>query len=154
MSTQQNATDCRDIRDNAQDTFNIVSTIYYYANGVWALLLVVLMWVSLSLCQAIITMPIAQRSKESNIPLWLTLPIIGCFLAGYILVFTRTSIEEYVPDVRWVALVFFVSGKKFHPCCIVVNESISLIHCACDILRGVVRTGCISGNSHQVLQSP
>jgi len=77
-----NAMDCTIIRDAAQTKFVGLSYVFFTANGVWALLLVALMYVTLCVLQGIISLPIVQRSKESNIPLWLTFPIAGCFLIG------------------------------------------------------------------------
>lgn len=82
-----NSLDCREIRDSAQTLFEGFSYVFFTANGVWGLLLVALMYVTLSVLQGIISLPIVQRSKESNIPLWLTFPIAGCFLIGVILLY-------------------------------------------------------------------
>ena len=82
-----NALDCRSIRDSAQTLFEGFSYVFFTANGVWGLLLVTLMYVTLSVLQGIISLPIVQRSKESNIPLWLTFPVAGCFLIGVILLY-------------------------------------------------------------------
>ena len=85
---------CTEIRDSAQDKWIVTTRTFYTANGIWALLLVVVMWTSLNVLQAIITLPIVQRSKESNIPLWLTFPIAGCFIVGYFLHYSETSVTE------------------------------------------------------------
>ena len=82
-----NALDCRDIRDRAQDLFDRFSNVFFPANCAWALILVALMFVTLSMLQGIISLPIVQRSKESNIPLWLTFPIAGSFLIGVIILY-------------------------------------------------------------------
>lgn len=63
-----NETNCEVIRDDAQSQYNLTSQIFYLSNFIWALILVVLMWITLNILQAIITLPIVQRSKESNIP--------------------------------------------------------------------------------------
>ena len=89
-----NQTNCEEIRDEAQREYNLTSRTFYTVNGIWALLLVVIMWTTLNVLQAIITLPIVQRSKESNIPLWLTFPIIGCFTVGYLLHYSQTSVTE------------------------------------------------------------
>jgi hypothetical protein len=82
-----NAIDCSEIRDAAQARFERFSYIFFTFNGVWALLLVGLMYVTLCILQDIISLPIVQRSKEANIPLWLTFPIGGCFLIGSIILY-------------------------------------------------------------------
>merc|ERR1712129_645586 len=53
-----NNTDCKGIKDEAQDKYTLASTSFYTMNGIWVLFLVVLMWVTLSVLQAIITLPI------------------------------------------------------------------------------------------------
>jgi len=106
-------TDCMAIKTDAQRRYNLTSTVLFAANGVWAGLLVLLMWVILNLLQAIITLPIVQRSKEGNIPLWLTVPIVGCYTIGYYLWAPSTSVEDIVSDIYWIAVVFFVDGGLF-----------------------------------------
>jgi len=111
--TRSNATYCRDIREGSQTEYNVASYVFYTANGIWALLLVVLIWVTLCVLQAIITLPIVQRSKESNIPLWLTFPIIGCYSIGYLLLYSESSVTSEFQDVYWIGLAYFLSGGAF-----------------------------------------
>lgn len=108
-----NATDCEDIRDRAQYEFVVAHYIYFTVNGIGALILAALMWVTLNVLQAIITLPIVQRSKESNIPLWLTFPIIGSYMIGYVLLFSETSIDEVLEDFKWMGITYMVSGGSF-----------------------------------------
>jgi len=108
-----NATDCKDIREEAQYDFVVANYFYFALNGIWALILAVLMWVTLNVLQEIITLPIVQRSKESNIPLWLTFPIIGSYTIGYVLLFSETSIDEVLDDIRWIGITYMVSGGSF-----------------------------------------
>lgn len=108
-----NSTYCQDIRDESQDEYNVASRIFYTANAIWALVLVLLIWVTLCVLQGIITLPIVQRSKESNIPLWLTFPIVGCYSIGYLLIYSESSFEQSVQDVYWIGLAYFVSGGAF-----------------------------------------
>ena len=61
-----NNTSCRGIRDEAQDDYNVSARLIYTSSAIWALFLVVIMWTALCLLQAIITMPIVQRSKGEN----------------------------------------------------------------------------------------
>ena len=111
--TKANETYCGDIRDEAQANYNVGSRFFYTAAGIWALVLVVLIWVTLSVLQAVITMPIVQRSKESNIPLWLTFPIIGCYSVGYLLLYSETSVTSEFQDAYWIGLAYFLSGGSF-----------------------------------------
>ncbi|KAL7537067.1 hypothetical protein ACHAWF_005649 [Thalassiosira exigua] len=108
-----NATNCKEIRDNAQGNYNVTARAAHTVNAIWALLLVIIMWTTLCVLQAVITLPIVQRSKESNIPLWLTLPTAGCYFVGYLLHFAEGSVTEEVQDMYWIALTYFVSGGAF-----------------------------------------
>jgi hypothetical protein len=108
-----NATDCTAIRDSAQGIYVVSSQIFYTAVAIWACGLVLLLWLTLCILQAIITLPIVQRSKESNIPLWLTFPIIGCYTIGYLLFSSQTALTYELQDVYWIALVYLLSGGAF-----------------------------------------
>jgi hypothetical protein len=112
-----NATNCEEIRDDAQAKYNTFSRLFYTSNGIWACFLVVLIWCTLCILQAIITVPIVQRSKESNIPLWLTLPIVGCYTAGYFLGFYlkehKTNAIEELNDIYWISVAYIISGGAF-----------------------------------------
>ena len=108
-----NATDCTAIRDSAQGKYVVSSQIFYTSVGIWACGLVLLLSLTLCILQAIITLPIVQRSKESNIPLWLTFPIIGCYTIGYLLFSSQTALTYELQDVYWIALVYLLSGGAF-----------------------------------------
>ena len=112
-----NATNCTQIRDDAQARYNRFSRVFYTSYGIWACFLLALMWCTLCVLQAIITVPIVQRSKESNIPLWLTLPIVGCFTVGYFLGFYLDAYKadalEYLEDIYWISVAYLISGGAF-----------------------------------------
>lgn len=105
------ATDCTSIRNSAQNLSNVVSQIYYTCNGIWAILQVVLMWTTLCVLQAIITAPLVQRSRESNIPLWLSLPIVGCYTLGILLILSPWTTE--VRDLYVIAITYVLCGGAF-----------------------------------------
>lgn len=105
--------DCVAIRDDAQNRYNVASKLLFTANGIWAALLLVLVWVIINLLQAVITLPIVIRSKEGNIPLWLTVPIVGCYAAGFLLVASDTSVVDSFTDIRWIAMMFIGDGALF-----------------------------------------
>lgn len=69
------------------------------------------MWTTLSVLQAIITAPLVQRSRESNIPLWLSLPIVGCYTLGIILLLSPWTTE--VRDLHVIAITYVVCGCAF-----------------------------------------
>jgi hypothetical protein len=133
-----NATNCSQVRDDAQAKYNTFSRIFYTSNGIWACFLVALLWCILCILQAIITVPIVQRSKESNIPLWLTLPIVGCYTTGYFLGFYlkayKTNAFEHLDDINWISLAYLISGGAFT----LAGESIGF-HTAYTLCRFVMR---------------
>jgi hypothetical protein len=108
-----NSTNCTEIRDDAQGKYVVSSQILYTSIGIWACCLALLLWLTLCILQAIITLPIVQRSKESNIPLWLTFPIIGSYTIGYLLFTSQAAVTYQLQDVYWIALVYLLSGGAF-----------------------------------------
>ena len=108
-----NRTNCSEIRDSAQGKYVVSSQIFYTAIGIYACCLAMLLWLTLGILQAIITLPIVQRSKESNIPLWLTFPIVGCYTIGYLLFSSQSALTYELQDVYWIALVYLLSGGAF-----------------------------------------
>lgn len=159
-----NQTNCEEIRQSAQQKWNTwgrtvslkglpgeldpnVSDSYhpfgftpqfYTCNGIWGLFVVVLLWVTLCILQAIISLPIVQRSKESNIPLWvsnetrarmyafllntgthdgfdfqLSVPIAGSYAIGYVLLEAETSVTAELREVALMAFTYIGSGSGF-----------------------------------------
>uniref|UniRef100_A0A7S1YXR5 Uncharacterized protein n=1 Tax=Trieres chinensis TaxID=1514140 RepID=A0A7S1YXR5_TRICV len=110
-----NATDCSDIRSEAQQKMTTTSYIFVTGNGIWGVLLILLLFLALTLLEGIITAPIVQSSKETNIPAWLTLPIIGCLAGGSVLLFSPSSALSDGADsgVFWVGLVYMVASGMF-----------------------------------------
>ena len=127
-----NATNCTQIRDDAQARYNRFSRVFYTSNGIWACFLLALMWCTLCVLQAIITMPIVQRSKESNIPLWLTFPIVGCFTVGYFLGFYLDAYKadalEYLEEIYWISVAYLILGGAFT----LSGESMGISYCCAD----------------------
>lgn len=69
------------------------------------------MWTTLCVLQAIITAPLVQRSRESNIPLWLSLPIVGCYTLGILLILSPWTTE--VRDLYVIAITYVLCGGAF-----------------------------------------
>ena len=68
---------CEQVRKGTETQMKRVSYTYFTMNGVWGLLLCVVMILAMNVQEGIVTKPIVQRSKEGNVPLWLTLPSVG-----------------------------------------------------------------------------
>jgi hypothetical protein len=108
-----NATDCKDIRDTATHLMESNSYFFIYSNSILGAVLIILLLLSLGLLEGIISAPIVQRSKESNISLWLTLPILGCFGGGAALLFAPQSLISNDPGLFWIGLCYLVTGATF-----------------------------------------
>jgi len=110
-----NATDCLQIKTDAQMEMSTVSYIFLTANAVWGLVLVVLLWLALTMLEGIITPPIVQSSKQANIPAWLTLPFLGCLAGGATLLFAPSSAvgNETGSEVFWIGVAYMASGGCF-----------------------------------------
>uniref|UniRef100_A0A7S2EB04 Uncharacterized protein n=2 Tax=Ditylum brightwellii TaxID=49249 RepID=A0A7S2EB04_9STRA len=113
-----NDTDCEDIREDAQAEAGALGVVFYTANLIWAILLILLLLMTMNVLQGIITPPIVQASKAANIPAWLTLPIAGCLSLGLGLIFSSpftltTPSDESIGSVNWLGTGYLVAGGTF-----------------------------------------
>ena len=109
------AEDCEQIRAAATKAMSGASYSFFYINAIIGGVLVILLLLSLGLLEGIISAPIVQRSKETNIPLWLMLPCIGCFSCGCVLLFSPQSLlsNERGSSTYWIGTCFMLSGVTF-----------------------------------------
>ncbi len=64
--------------------------------------------------ERIISKPIVQKSRESNVPAWLTLPTIGCVGVGVILLYSNTSVlRKGDSNSSWIAFIYLITGGLF-----------------------------------------
>ncbi len=111
-----NATDCDSIRGSAVDKMQSLSYFFIYSNSIMGAVLIILLLLSLGLLEGIISPNLVQRSKESNISLWLTLPIVGCFCGGSALLFAPQSLISNGTSYNglfWIGLCYLVTGFFF-----------------------------------------
>jgi len=112
-----NETDtCEAIRDSAENKMQNMSYFFFYINAIVGGILVILLLLSLGLLESIISAPIVQRSKETNIPLWLTFPIIFCFATGTTLMFNNSSLvnsDSGSKSLNWIGVCYILSGATF-----------------------------------------
>mmetsp|Transcript_28886 Transcript_28886/g.40510 ORF Transcript_28886/g.40510 Transcript_28886/m.40510 type:complete len:282 (+) Transcript_28886:3-848(+) len=110
-----NTTKCSDIRNNAQIEMEKMSYVFYLANGVWGILLCVLLVLAIHTLERIISKPIVQQSRQANIPGWLTVPTLGSFFSGYVLLFSSSSAlsSETNNEVFMVGLGFLICCGLF-----------------------------------------
>ena len=113
--TNYNATDCETIRKKAMSEMVSKSYFFLYSNAIGGAVLIILLLLALGLLEGIISAPIVQRSKESNISLWLIFPIVGCF-GGY-LAFTYTPrtllSHESGANLNFIGICYLVTGVTF-----------------------------------------
>jgi uncharacterized membrane protein YidH (DUF202 family) len=112
-----NATDCSDIRDTAEsDMFASMLRFYTFLAGWSSAVLFVIMLIVNSL-ERIITKPIVQKARESNVPLWLSLPSITNMLVGSVLLFSQSSLLNSQSgsgsESSWIGIVYLVTGGLF-----------------------------------------
>jgi len=112
-----NTSDCDlEIREKAVTRMSGISYFFFVASAIGGLVLVALLVLALFLLQRIISEPIVKSSKEANIPLWLTFPIICCFLGGYFFLFSIDSIlgsSSHIQTVHWIGICYMVSAGAF-----------------------------------------
>jgi hypothetical protein len=107
--------DCASLRSNAIDETSRVSYFFFYLNAILGGVLVILLLLSLGLLEGLISAPIVQRSKETNVPLWLTFPIIFCFGGGFVLLFSPQSFvnDKSGTNIYWISVCYILSGATF-----------------------------------------
>jgi len=110
-----NATDCSSIRDNAQQSMDYFVSCFFNINGFWGLFTIFLLCLIVGVLEGIITKPIVQASRESNIPLWLSVPTLGCTTVGILLLFVPSSIIRVASpsDSTWIGFVYLLCGCTF-----------------------------------------
>mmetsp|Transcript_7546 Transcript_7546/g.10416 ORF Transcript_7546/g.10416 Transcript_7546/m.10416 type:complete len:736 (+) Transcript_7546:152-2359(+) len=109
-----NSTNCTDIRGDAEMDSKTLFYFFYTVNGIWGALLVLLLIMTLDVLQGIITPPIVKASKGANIPLWLTLPMSGCFVIGCIFLFApSSSLAAANEQVRWTGIAYLIAAGTF-----------------------------------------
>ena len=109
-----NATNCDEIRNAAIDQMESLCYLFIYTNTIAGAVLILLLLLSLGLLEGVISAPIVQRSKESNISLWLTFPIVGCFSGGAALLFAPRSLLSNDDGLFfWIGLCYLGELKKY-----------------------------------------
>ncbi|GAX09907.1 hypothetical protein FisN_11Lh108 [Fistulifera solaris] len=111
-----NVTNCGEIRADAQDKFDKFMIAYYYGNAIWGIVLVLLLLLVVRILESIISRPLVQKSRESNVPAWFSLPILGCIGNGLLFVFSSSSELVNQADrssTFWVGLLFVAAGGLF-----------------------------------------
>ena len=137
-----NATDCTEIRDQAQyKTLRFLKGFYFFTGG-WGLVLLLLVresekcnkrcsqrlrltaainsfpqiFLAMDTLEQIISKPLVQKSRQSNIPGWLSLPMLTCLGVGVILILFEDSTtgKDYLSQFQWMGSIYVsISGLFF-----------------------------------------
>lgn len=88
---QYNSTACTGIRNRAQSNMEQWMLAYYWINAGVGLVLICLLLLNINTLEGIISRPLVQKSRESNVPAWLALPTFGSFVIGYVFGYAESS---------------------------------------------------------------
>ena len=110
-----NATGCAEIRDEAQNQMNVSMIAYYTSLGTWGCLLLIIMLLMVNSLQRIISKPIVQKSRETNVPAWLLLPTVGNTLAGVLFLFSPSSLLSSRSGAgnSWIGFIYLGTAGLF-----------------------------------------
>jgi hypothetical protein len=108
-----NSTDCTDIRDDAQKATTFWLLIFYTSLATWGCMFMFLMLLVINTLERIISKPIVQKSRETNVPGWLTFPTIGTALVGTIFLFSQSSLLRTLKENKWVGIMYTVTSGLF-----------------------------------------
>lgn len=112
-----NSTICSQIRDSAQSQMIGSMLAYYTTLGALGCLLLFIMLLMVDSLQRIISKPIVQKSRETNVPAWLLLPTLGNALAGWLFLFSPSSLLSSRSGAgaanSWIGSVYLVAAAFF-----------------------------------------
>jgi hypothetical protein len=88
---------------------------FYTALAIWGIFVLILLMLMINSLERIISKPIVQKSRESNVPAWLTLPTTGCALVGSIYLYSPSSLLTSSSNSQssWIGYVYLVSAGLF-----------------------------------------
>ena len=116
---EHNATNCQNIIDSAQVQTKAFFYTFYTFFATWGLCLVVLLFLAIQTLEELVTIPIAESSRTSNIPIWFALPIVVSFTMGYIMQFSSADDLMNANKINkfnkyyWISFTYYLSGAIF-----------------------------------------
>jgi len=110
-----NSTNCSSIRNSAQSEMERSTLIFYYLNASIGLALICLLVLTVNALERIISKPLVQKSRESNVPAWMSLPIVSCVTFGLIFSFSSSSVlnTRTQSEATWIGPLFLVAATLF-----------------------------------------
>ncbi|KAL7572836.1 hypothetical protein ACA910_014690 [Epithemia clementina (nom. ined.)] len=112
---EYNSTSCASIREKAQKNTERWLLSFYYLNASFGLALICLLFLVVSTLEGIISKPLVRKSRQSNIPAWMSLPIVSCSVFGTIFTTAQTSVLNTRSDTNanWIGPLYLVSAGLF-----------------------------------------
>jgi hypothetical protein len=111
--TLYNSTDCSEIRDEAQHLTSFWLSIFYTSLATWGCIFMFLMLLVINTLERIISKPIVQKSRETNVPGWLFFPTVATALVGTVFLFSQSSLLRTLKEHIWVGLLYIVTSGLF-----------------------------------------
>jgi hypothetical protein len=111
-----NSTECTDIRDDAQIEMETALLTCYSALAGWSCVVLMLLFLMIHSLEKVISKPIVQKSRESNVPAWLSVPTCGCALVGGIFQYSPSSLlssSSGSDENPWIGVVYLVAAGLF-----------------------------------------
>jgi hypothetical protein len=108
-----NATDCSYIRDDAQKATTYWLLMFYTSLATWGCIFLFLVLLVINTLERIISKPIVQKSRETNVPGWLTFPTIGTALVGTVFLFSHSSLLRTLKEHNWVGMMYTITSGLF-----------------------------------------
>lgn len=104
---------CTEIRDDAQADTTLFLILFYTALASWGVVLLFLLLLVKHSLERIISKPIVQKSRETNVPGWLALPTIATALTGSIFLFSQSSVLRALQQQKWIGILYITSSVLF-----------------------------------------
>ncbi|KAG7363351.1 hypothetical protein IV203_026711 [Nitzschia inconspicua] len=108
-----NSSECTAIRDDAQKDASFWLLIFYTSLAIWGCIFMFLMLLVINTLERIISKPIVQKSRETNVPGWLTFPTVATALVGTVFLFAPSSLLRTLKEQQWVGLLYTVTSALF-----------------------------------------
>lgn len=107
--------DIPEIRDTAQAEVADLLAWFYNANFAWGVVLIAVLYLIVNTLERIVSRPMVQKSREQNVPAWLSLPFLGCTVVGAVFRYSPSSVlsVENESSYSWMGTAFMASGILF-----------------------------------------
>ena len=87
--------------------------VFYTALASWSVILIFILLLVVNSLERIISKPIVQKSRESNVPGWLTFPTIATAFVGLVYYISPSSVLRVLDAQSWVAFLYLFAAGLF-----------------------------------------